>query len=156
MCHTCKEPADADERKRMLQDAKDELRVMELMLTPIRNRIKHLKDTCPHQIVCQVCKTTNKECLTSPWPFGHLGAVCAVCGLGADFGRDLGWFCPDSPDHICYYHSVIPDYPYSGLPYRRAVILRTTEEFFLLPQSHDPHDESDDWCIFCKQPEERK
>ena len=27
----------------------------------------------------------------------HDGATCAVCTL------DLGWWCPDSPDHVCDY-----------------------------------------------------
>ena len=30
-------------------------------------------------------------------PWRSSGAICKVCGT------DLGWYCPNSPDHRCHY-----------------------------------------------------
>lgn len=66
------------------------------------------------------------------------GAVCDTCGSG------FGWYCPESPDHTCHYNSV------NGLV--TLIDGRTVP----IPEEHDPDYESDDSCIFCGEPDERK
>jgi len=56
-------------------------------------------------------------------------AQCEVCG------KWLGWWCPDSPNHVCEYYGKHPSWynPYGE------------EEFY-----------NEDDCIYCHEPEERK
>ena len=69
-------------------------------------------------------------------------AVCEVCA------HDFGWYCPKSPDHTCYYYSHEKND-------RRVVDLINGKEH-KLPEAYNHANESDDWCIFCGQPDERK
>ena len=73
-----------------------------------------------------------------------------------------GWKCPDpdsppgspgSPDGICAYYS---DPPESGVGLRTvALIIDGKHVDWPLPVDYIAR-ESDDWCIFCGDPEERK
>jgi hypothetical protein len=81
---------------------------------------------CPHEIV---------EENGSAW--------CKICE------RRFGWYCSGSPNHVCYYYTDLKD----GV---RGIHLHDGEFFTKIPDNHDPQNESDDWCIFCGQPEERK
>lgn len=72
-------------------------------------------------------------------------AKCAHCG-----GIGFVWYCPDSPDHLCHYHS-----SYADEEQRRYVISINGERIWL-PEGHDPQYETSDDCIFCHLPEERK
>jgi hypothetical protein len=58
---------------------------------------------------------------------------------------DHGWDCPESPDKKCHYFT-----NEAG-----KVVLKKGVEVDP-PQGHDSDNESDDWCIFCGAPEERK
>lgn len=69
------------------------------------------------------------------------GAHCAVCGT------DYGWFCPDSPDNTCHYFTDNSD--------GQSVTLINGDVYKLTKRS-DPRYESDDFCLFCGGPEERK
>ena len=69
---------------------------------------------------------------------GCAGAQCAVCKL------NLGWYCPDSPDHACHYYS------HDG----KVTLVDGTEVD--VPEKVKGRTESDDWCIFCEEPDERK
>jgi hypothetical protein len=55
-----------------------------------------------------------------------MAARCLVCGAGFS---ELGWYCPDSPTHLCCYEQALPD--------------GTVQV-------------NEDSCIYCGQPEERK
>ena len=82
---------------------------------------------------------------------GFLGsAVCTDCG------KNKGWWCPDSPDHLCHYFSkekggirvvrlsngqVVPVPPLTG---------------DLAGHERDPDNETEDECLFCGRPEERQ
>lgn len=68
----------------------------------------------------------------------HDSAVCKICNI------DFGWYCPDSPDNTCYY------YTDNG-----KIELRNGEKVDL-PVNHSIGNESDDWCIYCGNPNERK
>jgi hypothetical protein len=67
-------------------------------------------------------------------------AICIICG------EDFGWYCPKSPDHICYYRSESDGW---------TVILRNGTKVTLNEHS-DPEYQTDDCCLFCGAPEERK
>jgi len=97
--------------------------------------LKSLRGECWHEIVKR----------------GEFGGVrCINCDHWGDKqGKSLGWFCPNSPDHICHYKSVY-DYP-SGLRY----VISINGEKIILKNYSGKH-ESLDWCIFCDEPEERK
>jgi hypothetical protein len=69
---------------------------------------------------------------------GYASAICTVCN------RNFGWYCPDSPDHVCHYYSQ------DG----KITLVDGTE--IPVPEGHDKIGESDDWCIFCGEPDERK
>jgi len=73
------------------------------------------------------------------------GAECKDCG------KSFGWFCPESPDKECHYYTDSYD---EGL----GVMLRNGEIILAkdLPSTWEENHESDDWCIFCGLPEERK
>lgn len=68
----------------------------------------------------------------------HDDALCAVCGAS------FGWHCPKSPDHVCHYWS------------RDGMIELLNKRRIPIPAGHRVEGESDNWCIFCGEPEERK
>ena len=71
------------------------------------------------------------------------GGKCIICK------SHMSWYCPDSPDHQCHYFSEIDD---EGRPFVESI---HGEKILLI--GYDPQqNESDDWCIFCGNPEERK
>jgi len=65
-------------------------------------------------------------------------AVCPTCN------KDFGWFCEKSPDGVCHYFTI------DG----KVGLLNGT--LVDPPKEHDISNESDDWCIYCGMPEERK
>ena len=75
------------------------------------------------------------------------GAECRFCGrIGWEH-----WYCPDSPDHVCHYFSV----PENG----RCYVKDINGEKIYLPATHTVEDErweTEDQCLFCGQPNERK
>lgn len=58
-----------------------------------------------------------------------IGATCVICG------KDLGWWCPKSPNHICHY-----EYDY-------------TKRGYLTPEGGYSCEEL---CKYCGNPSERK
>jgi len=68
-------------------------------------------------------------------------ARCQICG------KYFGWSCHDSPDHVCHYFSIEKD--------GQIGVELIDGSFYPLP-NHNADYESDDWCIFCQEPDERK
>ena len=66
-------------------------------------------------------------------------AVCALCE------RDWGWYCPESPDHLCHYFAP-----------NGKVVLANGEVEEVPVGKEDPKYWSYDYCLYCGQPEERK
>jgi hypothetical protein len=62
--------------------------------------------------------------------------------------KHFGWGCDESPDKVCHYYSREED----GNSFVRLIDGRK----YQLKATHDPNDESEDWCIFCGHPDERK
>ena len=61
-----------------------------------------------------------------------------------------GWWCPDSPDNHCYYFT--EKWPGNA---GRFVDLKNGDRRFF-HKDHDHENETDDCCLFCGAPEERK
>lgn len=64
-------------------------------------------------------------------------AICVGCG------SDFGWLCPESRDGLCHYHSI------------DGVVVMLNGEEIKVAEGHDADNESNEWCIFCGNPEER-
>lgn len=61
-----------------------------------------------------------------------------------------GWFCPKSPDKMCYYYSEP-----TKVDGKFVIALRDGTSF-PLGEFHLQDYETDDQCLFCGYPEERK
>jgi len=65
-------------------------------------------------------------------------ARCSICGMY------FNWYCQESPDHVCHYYS------------RNELIELVDGSAIPVSKNHDPDNETDDECMFCHLPEERK
>jgi hypothetical protein len=88
-----------------------------------------------HHCNCEFEPLTKEE-LEDEWM--SEGARCIKCG------QHRGWRCKISPDGVCHYHS------------KDGCVQLLGGELYKLPDSHDFNGESDDWCVFCVMPKERK
>ena len=60
---------------------------------------------------------------------------------------DFGWRCPSSPDSVCHYQSM----------HSRPGFVKLVDDTEVpVPDGHDIEYETDDSCIFCHAPDERK
>lgn len=85
-----------------------------------------LKSECKHEIVTQYGNDPI---------YNDMGSVkCTICG------KDLGWWCPDSPNHQCEYYG----------NHRGGRMINGNQWEF-----NGKWTDEDD-CIYCHQPEERK
>jgi hypothetical protein len=104
-----------------------------------------LLNTCPHKIMCGACQsvTGDEACSADHFGFGHGEAVCIFCK------QNFGWYCHKSPDRTCYY--------YSDERKGKTVTLKSGQKIDL-PAEHEAQArwESDDFCLFCGGPDERK
>ena len=64
---------------------------------------------------------------------------CAICE------KCYGHWCPSSPDSVCHYYTN---------EHNKVELINGQQVD--CPDSHDVEYETDDSCIFCHQPEERK
>ena len=85
--------------------------------------------------ICEFEPLTQEQ-LDDEWMSEN--AKCLICG------GYHGWRCKESPDGVCHYFS--KDGKVQLLGNRECDV----------PIDHDGSGESDDWCIFCGMPEERK
>lgn len=106
-------------------------------LSSIQSAIKVLlkqhtekKRQCPHAIAYEVD--------SSAW--------CELCG------EDFGWHCPSSPDHCCHYFSE------RTAPGMEPVVKLNNGGTAFLSSEHSENQayETDDVCLFCGDPQERK
>lgn len=75
-----------------------------------------------------------------------MGTICEVCSTR------FGWWCLESPDHVCHYHS----YHDRG---KRLIELVDGMDYEIPENSKsEPEYENDNrwFCFFCGEPEERK
>jgi|688.fasta_scaffold438176_2 hypothetical protein len=94
-----------------------------------REQIRKLENELSHLI--QSC---THECLNS-----YAGeSYCVICRRG------FGWLCKESPDKVCHYYS------------NDKMVELINGKLVPIPSDHDPKYETDDACIYCGEPEERK
>lgn len=107
-------------------------------LTEIQQNIAKIERNCKHRIV---------EVGAEP-KYGWNGdAVCEDCNTS------FGWWCSDSPDHRCHYFTHEVE---AYLIKARAVELVDGTEHILHEYDGDTEYETDDDCVFCHMPDERK
>jgi hypothetical protein len=86
--------------------------------------------------------------LQKPDSDGYYGSArCAHCNA---FGFE-DWYCPKSPDHVCHY--------FSESDGSRRYVEDINGEKIYLSKKHTDEDaqyETDDVCLFCGNPLERK
>lgn len=96
-----------------------------------RDEITRLTKECPHTFR----PLTEKE-LADKWM--SVGSTCLGCG------RHFGWRCKNSPDGVCHHFSEDS---------KIELVDGTTVP---VPEGHDAQYETDDCCLFCEMPDERK
>lgn len=106
-----------NEIRKLLIDKRSEIRELENEIRRVNHEIYKIKLQHKHRIV--------KDLMT---------AVCEICG------ERFKWWCPESPDHICYYFSTDGEV---------ELIDGTTVK------KSSPNENLDE-CLFCGKPEERK
>jgi len=80
-------------------------------------------------------------------PEGGGSARCVACG------KHMGhWFCPKSPDHRCYYNSEPNGDGSRHILLNGGTKHQITKEY----RDADAEYETDDDCLFCHNPDERK
>lgn len=129
-----------------------------------RERLAVAKRHCPHLVYRVGWMPTTKS---DPEDSECDCVSCAICG------SEFGWWCPASPDHICHYFTIGSS---RGTPNMSGcfeddtpgicgkVMLLSRE--FVTPPGYMDNDqvplarmqqfETDDRCLFCGSPRERK
>jgi len=97
----------------------------------LAKEIRALSDNCNHEFR----ELTPSE-LNDKWM--SIGARCLVCGT------HFGWRCKKSSDGVCHYSS------------SEGKVELIDGTFINVPEGHELDNESDDRCIFCGLPDERK
>jgi hypothetical protein len=108
------------ERKAKIKQLNDEARDK-------RHESFDLAQACPHKILEQ-----------QPDEHGYGFAECEGCDT------QFGWYCPDSPDRVCHYHT------------DEGKVELIDGTLVDMPANHDSEHESSDWCLYCGHPDERK
>lgn len=71
-----------------------------------------------------------------------MSAFCSICG------RSYGWYCPDSPDHVCH-----PEYELDEENGKFTLKLHNGKTYQMTARWQQTYGND---CVFCNQPEERK
>jgi len=117
---------------------KDKLKEAEKTVDSVMKEFDYLHASCVCVIVCSHCKHKVCEC----GKFGPGSAECGICGTGH------GWYCPRSPDHICYYYTEEDSQGY------RFIKMDDGSRHYM-PNNYNVENEKEDSCLFCHHPEER-
>lgn len=97
----------------------------------IEDEIGELTATCTHEFRELTWKESKDKWMS-------VGAKCLICN------QHFGWRCTKSPDHVCHYYT------------EEGTIMLIDETVVNAPTDHDAESETDDSCIYCGMPEERK
>lgn len=118
---------DQNQDRNKLEEIKD----YESQIEVLKNKIKVLRDSCDHKL--------------------NFNSTCTLCSK--DF---YGWYCKHSPDNLCHYYahsSKDDDKKYVYLYGNSSNKSFLSEEIMV---NIEKWGYSEDWCIFCGEPEERK
>jgi len=109
---------------------KQEINDLHDAMDEARNEYYDRKSSCTHSIGYVVRQ--------EPW--GMEGSTyCTICDL------HFGHYCPESLDHACHYYTE-----------DNGRVKLATGELVDAPDGHNSKYETDDSCIFCGVPDERK
>jgi len=97
-------------------------------ISALQQQLDDQFEKCPHAIAYEIEGST--------W--------CEICGV------DFGWHCPVSPDHACHYYSE------RSVPGMEPIVKLNNGGIAYLSSDYEGDWETDDCCIFCHQPNERK
>jgi hypothetical protein len=112
---------------------KNKLDELQSIINRCQREYDLVKETCQHELIELTQKELNDEWMSE-------GADCLVCG--EDFS--MAWRCKCSPDSVCHYYS------------KDGKVKMIDGTLVDIPKGHNPEWETDDACIFCGMPEERK
>lgn len=75
----------------------------------VENRIYILRGECREcgHVIIPRNPNIEEELKTDKW--ASTGAICLVCG------KNFGWWCPKSPDHVCHYSETEDHCDYCGM-----------------------------------------
>ena len=116
---------------------KSAIETAKMNLMAAAHAINELKQAC----VCEFEPLTQEQ-LDDEW-MSEI-ANCVICGTSH------GWRCKKSPDGVCHYFSNNGKVQLTG---NRECDVPQKDEY---GEDYDAENESDDWCIFCGHPDERK
>jgi hypothetical protein len=133
----------AEDLRTQIENAKKEIKEAE-------DNLKYLRRQCKDHKFVELNEKDIEALRTKPWKVSYKksSAVCSICD------EDFGWRCPDSPDGACHY--------YTGEGKdgdNRRVVILSNKTYYYMDESYsleDSYDETDDCCLFCGFPEERK
>lgn len=130
------------EFKEKLKIIEDKIKEVSKVLNPLIAEKENLLQSCTHYVVCDKCRQQKCIC-KGKWPCSS--PRCLICG--EHIGD--GWYCPGSPDQECHYYTLEDENGY-------YTEMRDGSKVYM-PKEYDNKDyETDDDCLFCHQPEERK
>ena len=137
-----------EEIKHKRKEFKEKIKSLDARIKPLEDALnvvldekKKMFDSCKHEVICDDCK---KQICTCKSEWGSGGAECGICGVYV-----MGWYCAKSPDHLCYYNT---EEDSNG---NRYVELRDGNRVYM-EKGYSNEDETDDDCLFCHHPDERK
>lgn len=113
------------------QQLKTQIDIIHNLIIQLQIQLGQLERACSHKFR-QLTATEVKDRWMS------VGAVCIICR------KYFGWRCVNSPDSVCHYFT-------EGNKIEIIGGLKINP-----PKGHDKKRESEDCCIYCKSPEERK
>jgi hypothetical protein len=123
------------------KDRRALIRSLESKCLDLRRAILKLTEECKHSF-----SPLSSKDLADEWM--SVGARCVGCG------KDFGWRCKKSPDSACHYYSTCPENSYSDG--QDNYVEGIDGKHYTIPSDHDAHQENEDHCIYCGNPEERK
>jgi hypothetical protein len=113
------------------EEIKAAIRIHQAQIRSLNKELDQIKANCKHAF-----KPLTQKQLDDKWM--SISAECTVCG------QDFGWRCKESPDSVCHYES------------SNGKVALIDGSMVSIPFDHDPNYETDDSCIFCGHPDERK
>lgn len=112
-----------------LGQAREEIQRAEQYLGALLKKCKHVVRPLTEEM-----KAAIRNDATASWDAG-----CELCEEG------FGYYCPESPDSVCHYFTD------DG-----TITLIDGSKVPVPNEDHDPEYETDDSCLFCGDPYERK
>jgi len=127
------------------QEFKQQLIAASQNIENLEKDYARLRGTCKDHLFIPVMTDELRDGLRrhQVWTWSYDSATCEICR------RYFGYRCPDSPDSVCHYFT-------TEIAGKLFVELYTGEKIPYLAENHNPTRETEDSCLFCHVPQERK